>query len=227
MHKEDDVWTWFKAGGPTMWPLLLCSILVLAIIIERTIFLRRARMDTSQFVRRINASLEANKIEEAVKVCEEHQGPVATIFKAGLKKYRRSREEIEKAIEDSGNLEVARMERGITILATLNKLAPLLGFFGTVVGLYNAFMAVTVAGLGDPKVVASGIGEALITTIAGLAIAMPGTFAQYMFIDRINKIVFQMQESSLQFLDTMEELEEKIAQRSSRREIIGGDFLEI
>ncbi len=221
------MWAWFKAGGLTMWPLLICSIIALAIIIERFIFLQRARTDVKEFVRRINEALAQNRIEEAVRICGEHKGPVATIFKAGLKKYRRSREEMEKAIEDSGTLEVARMERGIVILSTVNKLAPLLGFFGTVTGLYTAFMAITMKGMGDPKVVASGVAEALITTIAGLAIAMPGTFAQYLFIDKINKIVFEMQESSVAFLDNMEELEEKVAQRSGRREMIGGEYLEI
>jgi biopolymer transport protein ExbB len=221
------VWEWFQKGGPTMWPLLLCSIIALAITVERAIFLKRARTDVKDFVRRINGALAENKIEDAVRLCEEHKGPVATVFKAGLKKFRRSREEIEKAIEDAGNLEVARMERGLMILNTVNKLAPLLGFFGTVTGMSNAFTAASVAGLGDPKVVAAGIAEALITTIAGLAIAMPGTFFQYLFIDTINKIVFEISESSIKFLDTMEELEEKIAQRAGRREMIGGEYLEI
>jgi biopolymer transport protein ExbB len=209
-----------------MWPLLLCSVIALAIIIERFFYLQRAKTDVRDFVRRINETLAANKIEEAIRICEEHNSPVAAIFQAGLKKYRRSREEIEKAIEAQGNLEISRMDRGLMILNTVNQLAPLLGFFGTVIGLYNAFMAITMKGMGDPKVVAGGVAEALITTIAGLAIAMPGTFAKYLFLDQINKIVYAMQESSMNFLDTMEDLEEKIVQRSARKEMIGGDYLE-
>src|SRR5512138_1309115 len=210
-----------------MWPLLLCSIISLAIIVERFLYLRKAKTDVQLFVRKVNIALGENKIDEAVRICEEHQGPVASIFKAGLKKYRKSREDIEKAIEGAGNLEIARMERGIMILSTMVQLAPLLGFYGTVTGLYTAFMGITVKGMGDPKVVAAGVAEALITTIAGLGIAMPGAFAKYMFINRINKIVYAMQESSMQFLDSLEDLEEKIVQRSGRREMIGGEYLEL
>lgn len=210
-----------------MWPLLACSVVALAIIIDRFIFLQRARTDVKNFVYGIHKMLGENRVDEAVSLCEEHTGPVATIFKAGLKKYRKSREEIEKAIEDSGNLEVARMERGMVVLSTVNKLAPLLGFFGTVMGMMKSFAGVAQAGLGDPRVVAGGISQALITTVTGLAIAIPGTFSQYMFVHRINKFVFEMQESSMNFLDTMENLEEKIAQRSAQQEIIGGEYLEI
>ncbi len=220
------MWALFKAGGLTMWPLLLCSVIALAIIIERFFYLQRAKTDVRDFVGRINEALTANKIEEAIKMCEDHQSPVAAIFRAGLKKYRKTREEVEKAIEAQGNLEIARMDRGLMILNTVNQLAPLLGFFGTVTGLYSAFMAITTKGMGDPKVVAAGVAEALITTIAGLAIAMPGTFAKYLFLNQINKIVYAMQESSMNFLDTMEDLEEKIVQRSARKEMIGGDYLE-
>lgn len=220
------MWTWFKAGGPTMWPLLACSIFALAIIIERFIFLQRAKTDVREFVKNVNDALARNRMDEAVRICEEATGPVASIFKAGLKKYRRSREEIEKAIESQGTLEVARMERGMIMLNTIIQLAPLLGFFGTVTGLYSAFMAIVAKGMGDPRVVASGVAEALITTIAGLAIAMPGAFAKYTFMGQIDKVVFAMQESSMEFLDTMEELEEKIARRSEKHDAIGGDYLE-
>jgi len=225
--KEEKVLTLFQKGGPVMYVLLLFSIVALAIMIERFVFLRRARMDIKDFVRRINEALTENKIDEAILICEEHQSPVATVFKAGLKKYRKSREEIEKAIENSGNLEVARLERGLVVLSTIGKIAPLLGFFGTVIGMIMAFESIGRAGLGDPRVVATGISQALITTATGLTIAIPVLFAQYLFVHRINKIVFEMQESSLNFLDTMEELEEKIAQRATQREMIGGEYLEI
>ena len=216
-----------QKGGPVMIPLMLFSIIALAIIVERFIFLRRARMDIKDFVRQINEALAENKIDEAVRICEEHKSPVATIFKAGLKKYRKSREEIEKAIEASGSLEVARLERGLVVLSTIGKIAPLLGFFGTVAGMIKAFASIGQSGLGDPRVVATGISEALITTATGLTIAIPVIFAQYLFVHRINRIVFEMQENSLNFLDSLEDLEEKIAQRASQREMIGGEYLEI
>ena len=163
----------FVKGGPVMWPLLLCSIIALAVIIERAWFLHRARMNIAEFMERINAALASNQLAEATRICEEYRGPLSSIFLAALKKHRRSREEIEKAIESSAGVEVAKMERNLVILATMGKMAPLLGFYGTVTGMIGAFESIAKAGMGDPGVVAGGIAEALITTAAGLTIAIP------------------------------------------------------
>ena len=135
--------------------------------IERVWFLHRARMNTREFMERINAALAANQLDEATRLCEEYRGPLSSIFHAALRKHRRSREEIEKAIESSAGVEVAKMERNLVILATMGKMAPLLGFYGTVTGMITAFESIAKAGMGDPGVVAGGIAEALITTAAG------------------------------------------------------------
>jgi len=221
------VLTIFVKGGPVMWPLLLCSIIALAVIIERVWFLHRARMNIAEFMERINTALASNQLAEATRICEEYRGPLSSIFLAALRKHRRSREEIEKAIESSAGVEVAKMERNLVILATMGKLAPLLGFYGTVTGMISAFESIAKAGMGDPGVVAGGIAEALITTAAGLTIAIPTVFAQYLFMHRINRFVLDMEESSIKFLDTLGELEEQVAQRATQRDMIGGDYLEI
>jgi biopolymer transport protein ExbB len=217
----------FYKGGPLMYPLAFLSIMSVAIIAERVWFLRKARMDTSEFMARINEALGENKIEEAATICEEYQGPLGSVFREALKKHRRSREEIEKSIEGSGSVEVAKMERNLIVLGTIGRLSPLIGFFGTVVGMIKAFESIASSGLGDPQVVAGGISQSLITTAAGLTVAIPTVFAQYLFIHWINRFVLDMQESSIKFLDGLTDLEEKLAQRAAEREMIGGEFLEI
>jgi biopolymer transport protein ExbB len=217
----------FVKGGPVMWPLLLCSVIALAVAIERAWFLRRALVNTREFMERINAALASNALDEANRICEEYRGPLSSVFQAALRKHRRSREEIEKAVESSAGIEVAKMERNLVILATMGKLAPLLGFYGTVTGMIKAFESIAKAGMGDPAVVAGGIAEALITTAAGLTIAIPTVFAQYLFVHRINRFVLDMEESSIKFLDALTELEEQVARRSAQRDMIGGEYLEI
>jgi biopolymer transport protein ExbB len=217
----------FIRGGPVMYPLAILSIISLAIIAERIWFLRRARMDTKDFMSKINEALSANQIEEAATVCEEYRGPLGSVFREALKKHQRSREEIEKAIEGTGSIEVAKMERNLLVLGTIGKLAPLLGFFGTVIGMVKAFESIASSGLGDPQVVAGGISQSLITTAAGLAVAIPTVFSQYIFIHWINRFVLEMQESSIKFLDGLTDLEETLARRAAQRDMIGGEYLEI
>jgi len=217
----------FIKGGPIMYPLAILSILSLAIIAERIWFLRRARMDTKEFMSKINVALSGNQIEEASTICEEYQGPLGSVFREALKKHQRSREEIEKAIEGTGSVEVAKMERNLIVLGTIGKIAPLLGFFGTVIGMIKAFESIAASGLGDPQVVAGGISQSLISTAAGLTVAIPTVFAQYLFIHWINRFVLEMQESSIKFLDGLTDLEEKLARRASQRDMIGGEYLEI
>jgi biopolymer transport protein ExbB len=210
-----------------MWPLLLCSIVALAVALERAWFLYRARMNTREFMERINGALAGHRLDEASRLCEEYRGPLASIFQTALRKHHRSREEIEKAIERSAGVEVARMERNLVILATMGKMAPLLGFYGTVTGMITAFESIAKAGMGDPAVVAGGIAEALITTAAGLTIAIPTVTDQYFFVHRINRFVLDMEERSIEFLDALTELEEQVAQRGARRDAIGGERREV
>jgi biopolymer transport protein ExbB len=217
----------FIRGGPVMYPLAVLSIISLAIIAERIWFLRRARMDTKEFMEKINEALSGNQIEEAATICEEYQGPLGSVFREALKKHQRSREEIEKAIEGSGSVAVAKMERNLIVLGTIGKLAPLIGFFGTVIGMIKAFESIAASGLGDPQVVAGGISQSLITTAAGLTVAIPTVFAQYLFIHWINSFVLEMQESSIRFLDGLTDLEETLARRTAQRDMIGGEYLEI
>lgn len=218
----------FRAGGFVMYPMVLLSILTMAIGIERIIYLRKARMDADSFMGVINGFLERNSLDEALKHCEGTSGPVATIIKSGLKNQKRGRAEVIRSIEDAGALEVAQLEKGILILQTISKIAPLIGLFGTVTGMIAAFRAIgQSAGGANPSDIAAGISEALIATAAGLVVAIPAYFLSFYFLDRVNKFMLDMQKSSIKFLDGLGDLEENIAERSQRFDTVGGDYLEV
>ncbi len=220
------MWELFQKGGPTMWVLAALSVAGLAVIVERLLVLYRARTDTEAFTARIAAALEAQRYEEALEMARRGTGAMARILAAGLERIRRGRTEVEKAIEARGNLEVSKLERGLVFLQAVAKTAPLVGFFGTVSGMIKAFEAMGRAGLGNPANVALGISEALITTAAGLAVAIPAFFCHALFVGKVNRFVMELEEGSIRFLEALEEAEERQAKSLARYEI-GGEYLEI
>jgi biopolymer transport protein ExbB len=217
---------YFIKGGFSMYPLLALSIVTVAIAIERVIYLRRARTDADEFMGTINGFLSRNALDEAYSHCESTSGPVSGIIQSGLKNQRRGRQDVIRAIEDAGALEVAKLEKGILVLQTISKIAPLIGLFGTVTGMITSFKAMGSAA-GDPRMVAAGIAEALIATAAGLIVAIPAYFLSFYFLTKVSKFMLDMQKSSINFLDVMGDLEEKVAERSQRLDTIGGDYLEV
>jgi biopolymer transport protein ExbB len=197
-----------RMGGATMWPLLAFSIAALAVAIERFIALRRAKINVNEFLAKVRKALVVNRsIREAIKVCEQYRGPVASIMKAGLLKYGQPKEDIEKTIENAALFEMGRLERFLPVLATTANVAPLLGFLGTVTGMIKSFDALAAAGLSNPGLVALGIKEALITTAAGLFIAIPVQLVYNWFISRINKFVRDIETATNMLLETFGEME--------------------
>ncbi len=201
---------YFQKGGPMMWPLLFLAILGVAFIIERFIAYFRVSIKTPQFLDSIKKVLQKRQIKEAIEICEQYRGPIASILKAGLLKYGKGREEIVSAINTSGELELARLERGLIWIATVATLAPLLGFLGTVTGMIKSFDVIAVQGLNNPSLVALGISEALITTASGLIIAIPMNLFYNYFASKVSKIVLEMQESSTLLVEYLTTLEEEI-----------------
>ncbi len=198
----------FRDGGPVMWPLLLFSILGLVFIIERFIALRKAKINVNEFLAKIRKALIVNRsIPDAIKVCEDYRGPVPSIMKAGLLKYGEPKEDVEKTIENAALFEMGRLERNLVWLATIANVSPLLGFFGTVAGMIKSFDALAEAGLSNPGLVAAGISEALITTAAGLAVAIPAQLAYNFFMSRINKFVRDIETSTNMLLETFSEMQ--------------------
>jgi biopolymer transport protein ExbB len=199
---------YFVKGGPVMWPILILSIIGLAFVIERFFALRRAKINVNEFLAKVRKALMVNRsIRDAVKICEQYQGPVPSIMKAGLLKYGQPTKDIENTIEIAVMYELARLERGLPVIATTANIEPLLGFLGTVTGMINSFDALAKQGLSNPAAVAAGISQALITTAAGLIIAIPMQLAYNWYSTRINKFVRDIETSANMLLETYGEME--------------------
>lgn len=195
-------------GGWVMWVLLAMSVFALAIMVERFVVLRKAKINVNEFLAKLRKALIVNKsLRDAIKICEQYRGPLASIMKAGLLKYGQPKEDIEKTIETAALHEMARLEKRLVILASVANVAPLLGFFGTVTGMIKSFDALAEQGLSNPGAVAAGISEALITTAGGLFVAIPTQLAYNFFMSSINKSVRDIETSTNMLLETFGEME--------------------
>ncbi len=195
-------------GGIWMVPLAICSIIGLATIILKAVTLTMASIKTKKLLGQVNTLMEDKDIQGAVELCESTTGPVAAILLAGLRKVRQGSDRVLKAIENTGTIELAFLERGIVVLATLSNVSPMFGFLGTVTGMINAFATIEKLGEVSPQAVAGGIKEALITTAAGLAIAIPIQIAHNYFVTRIDKMILDMEESSQLIVEAVMDMEE-------------------
>ncbi|MFC1807418.1 MotA/TolQ/ExbB proton channel family protein [Candidatus Omnitrophota bacterium] len=194
-------------GGPVMYPIILCSIIALAIVIERVFQLYHARIDTRKFMDEIANVLRRNKIMEAIETCDNTPGPIAHILKAGILKHDRARAEIKEAIEEAGMYEVPRLEKNLTALATIAHISPLLGLLGTVVGMVGCFQVIqeksTSLNPVSPGDLAGGIWGALITTVAGLIVAIPTYVAYNYLVSRVNNFVLDMERSATDLINIL------------------------
>lgn len=214
-----DLVTYFQQGGIVMWPLLVFSILTATFIIERALTLRRAAINVGALLAEVRKALLQNRdVAAAVRACEKQRGPVASVVKAALLRYGHPREEIEKDIETAAVFESARLERGLMVLATSANVSPMLGFLGTVTGMIKSFAALAQAGLSNPGAVAAGISEALITTAAGLFIAIPAQLGYNYFMSRINSFLRDIETASNTLMETFVEMDEDRYGRQERRE---------
>jgi biopolymer transport protein ExbB len=197
----------FMNGGNFMWPLLASAVIGVVVFIIKLFSLALAKINTGKFLAKIKDALHQEGVEAAIEICQRTRGPIASIFHAGLLRYDRGVEAVEKAIEETGAIEMSFLERGLVWLATVANIAPMLGFLGTVSGMISAFDSIALAGEIEPSLVASGISEALITTAAGLTIAIPVQAAYNYFVTRIDGFILDMEEASTELVDTLIELE--------------------
>lgn len=201
----------FKKGGVIMYPILLCSIFAVAIIIERLLFLRRKRIIHNELLDIIRKYWHGREIDKAITLCQQNDIAMSRILKAGLLRADYGILEIERAIEGAGNHETTLLNTNLRGLGVIANLSPLLGLLGTVTGMIKAFNAIAGSGTGNPSIVASGIAEALITTAAGLIVGIPTLAIYYYFRGKVDRLIFEMEEISLKFL---EELTQKKLQSS-------------
>ena len=196
----------FDKGGWAMWPLLLLLIFGIGVAIERMISLSKAAIDADAFFESLEGTLRSSGAEKAAQFCSETPGPVASVIHAGLIRLHRGLDHAEKAIENSGAMEMAFLERGMVWLSTVANLAPMIGFLGTVSGMINAFRKIEELGDVEPSAVAGGISEALITTASGLVVGILIQFCYNFFANKIDKIIADMQEHTAAFVDILAEM---------------------
>ncbi len=192
----ENVLEFFGQGGFVMYPLLLCSIAGLAIVIEKFITLRRKKVIIPEIVSVIDNIRDAGDVGLALSICERHNGPFANIIRVGLENRDMPREEIKETVNDQGRQEVHQLERGLVILETIAAIAPLLGLLGTVIGILKVFNVISVMGVGQANALSGGISEALITTIVGLSIGIPAVVAFNYFTNKAERLVLQIEKHS-------------------------------
>lgn len=189
----------FADGGLFMYPLILCSLLAFGVMIAKGYMLWVAHRSSARILEEFTELSQAGRLDEAIERAAETPGPVAAIILAGLRRMHEwglGSRDVEKAVQTTGSIELSFLERGLNILGTVSTVAPLLGFLGTVAGMIAAFGAIAEAGQVEAALVAGGIKVALITTAAGLIIAVPASVAHNFFITRIDNLIEQMEKGT-------------------------------
>jgi len=192
-----------EGGVEYMWPILICLILGLAISIERIITLNLATTNTTKLLSKIEDALAKGGIEAAKDVTKNTKGPVASIFTQGLMRSSEGIDMVEKSIVSYGGVEMARLERGLIWISLFISLGPMLGFFGTVIGMVQAFDAIEAAGDISPNVVAGGMKVALITTVGGLIVGMVLQVLYNYLVSKIDSLVNSMEDASITLVDIL------------------------
>jgi len=203
------LWQIFLAGGPVMWPILLCSIFALAIIMDKFWYLHKIRIDSQEFLGSILEKMKHHQVKEALQVCDGTKSPISHILKAGILKYDRPRDQIKEAIEDASLYEIPKLEKNLSALATIAHISPLLGLLGTVTGMVRCFQTIQAKATSfhpvSPGDLAGGIWEALLTTVAGLVVAIPTFVAYNYLVSRINNYILEMEKSSTELVNFLTE----------------------
>lgn len=197
----------WDGGGFMMWPLTACLVIGLIVIAIKLVDLTSKGARTRRTLRDVDTLVAEGRIAEAIETADASNTPAGRILSEGLRRHEEGTERVVKAIENAGMIEMAKLERGLVVLATVSTVGPLLGFLGTVIGMIQAFQAIELAGEVEATVVAGGIKVALITTAAGLVIAIPVSIAHNYFVARIDRLVVDMEESAQRTIDHLHEME--------------------
>ena len=194
----------FIEGDPVfMTPVLICLILGLAVALERIVTLNLATTNTKKLLNKVEEALASGGIEAAKDITKDTKGPVASIFTQGLMRYSEGIEMVEKSIIAYGSVEMGRLEKGLVWISLFISLAPMLGFMGTVIGMIGAFDAIEAAGDISPSLVAGGIKIALLTTVAGLIVAIILQLFYNYLVSKIDSLVNDMEDSSISLVDVL------------------------
>ncbi|MCM1521413.1 MAG: MotA/TolQ/ExbB proton channel family protein [Muribaculaceae bacterium] len=204
--QELSVWDLALQGGWIMIPLLILSIISVYIFVERSIVIGRARRDDDTFMKRIKDYIHEGEIDSARRLCATTDTPYSRLISKGISRIGRPMQDVLVTIENTGNIEIANLEKGLPWLATTAAGGPMLGFLGTVVGMVKAFYNLAAAGTGaNIAVLADGIYAALVTTVAGLIVGIIALFAYNYLVARINKVMNMLEAKTMEFMDLLNE----------------------
>ncbi len=212
MGTQYQLLTLFADGGWMMYPLMLCSLIAVGVIIAKAWTLWVAHRGTASVLAGVEEAARAGDIDGAIAIAVDTPGPAAAILLAGLRRIKTARiakGELEKAVSTTGAIELGFLERGLVILATIANVAPLMGFLGTVAGMILAFSAIEASGDVNPSLVAGGIKVALLTTAAGLVIAVPVNIGYNFFVTRIDQLIVDMEHGSQRIINLAWDLEKE------------------
>ena len=204
---EMNIGQLLKAGGPIMVPIWLCSIFAFAIVLEKIFYFSSIKTDVHKLKTEVFNFIKENKIREAMSLCDANRSPVARILKAGMIKFGASREQIKESMEDVSLFEIPKLEKRLNALATIAHVSPLLGLLGTVTGMCGSFHTIQVRSASlnpvTPGDLAGGIWEALLTTVAGLIVAIPTLMVYNYFVSKVNNIILEMERAATELVNLL------------------------
>jgi biopolymer transport protein ExbB len=209
-----DLWSIIRDGGPLMIPIGICSLVLLSVVFERTVSLRRGRVIPKPFVTRFLSQMRDGELDrsQALELCDQSGSPVAAVFAGAVRKWGRPAVEVEQAVIDAGERATNGLRRYLRLFNGVATISPLLGLLGTVVGMIRSFNAIATAdAMGRPELLANGISQALLTTAAGLTVAIPALITYMYFVSRVDRLIIDIDAlgEELVHLISAEEMEGK------------------
>ncbi|MHC4975657.1 MAG: MotA/TolQ/ExbB proton channel family protein [Planctomycetota bacterium] len=200
----NSVWDFVLKGGPVMWPIILCSLVALAVFLERLVSLRTSRVIPKSFLPGLQQALSARDAKPvALDYCRTNESPIARVFLAGIKRLGEPIETLERHISEAGEREATALRKHLRVLSVIAAIAPLLGLLGTIFGMIDAFQTVATTGeaLGKTELLAEGIYEAMTTTAAGLIVAIPALIMYHWVSARVDAIVVRVDAMTVEFIE--------------------------
>jgi biopolymer transport protein ExbB len=202
------MWEIIRAGGGFMWPIIVCSIAAVAITLERLWSLQTRRVIPPGLTQKVFNWIETDQLNEKLVTALEKNSALGELLAIGIVNRNKPRALIVERLEDAGRHVVHDLERFLNSLGTIAAIAPLLGLLGTVAGIIHAFNAITANGIGDPRILSGGIGEALITTAAGLTVAIPSLIAYRYLRGKVDRLVVRMEKEAMKLVDALDDRRE-------------------
>jgi len=215
------LWEFFIKGGPVMWPLLACSVIALAIIIERFFSLRQNRIIPRVLIEEVERLARMGRLADIERLIRRSSSPIGPVVMVAIKNAGMRREIIKDYMEEAGATEANAIERYIDVLGIIAAISPLLGFLGTVTGMLKSFHAVSTSGGNSSQLLAGGISEALITTVAGLCIGIPVFVCYRLLLARSDSLIFEMEKASARILEYLKGEDHEVQKEKKGQEILG------